>query len=737
MLKLIACDRCGFRIGSVTSFSIVIFILNILYRRAKEKAKAGRVSLAKATSFVDELKEEEHDDGALHNIIKTEALSTDLLLRDETSSELLDASPSPLSDTNPPSHAPSPPELRVITDSAVFNWTNNEVNEPPPDSATSCTSSSLPAVSTCTALPNNCLDLDSEDLYALRRGSLPVTSALYSTQVSHIHPSDPIVRRCSVDASLQRLALHPYANLARAKNTALYGPGVGVASSDSASHDVPSMSADGPSHYHLMNSRHYSPHRLQRRFVSSSALSAVAQYGSSLPTAQYSNMRRLSMDSRALRISSLQRMRHSPSPSPLSTYSSISRSSLPESHLYSMAARPVGSPIPGPLPMPGFQFGAASTSTPSMASPSSVDSERNSPDSIRSFSFCGDEENYPSPSYETYTSRFSSVVSIATSESSLNSAYYGGSIVDQDRRPSTWYVHIYLTTLGYCTDIGDSTPQYYAPPADLDGGRPDGHNLGTGEDMSIPTAIVVGYSPPEEYASYGGADELPLSISDMRRLQQAQSEPLLQHQAYVSPSTPAISTTGEIHGPHEQDAPSMPISTSSELAFALESKPPELVSNMSCDLLNKPFDIPVWRSRSTVSRKHQHQKHTSILVLMSRSPKALPSIIMHNSSRRITQRKFRHTTEISQPTSLHTHSVMTCKLLSNLLTLGYTLPRVITRIHWALHPSPATIFKLQTHSSHIPESAAVPLTIATLPSSLSLGFASITPPTPDAITKDG
>lgn len=394
--------------------------------------------MAKATSLVDELKEEENHDGALYNIVKTEALSTDLLLRDETPGQLLNSSPSPpSSDTNPPSHAPSPPELRVITDSAVFNWTNNDVNEPPPDSTTSCTSSGLPT----TALPNICLDLDSEDLYALRRGSLPVTSALYRSQVSQ-PSSDPFVRRCSVDASLQRLALHPYANLARAKNTALYGAGVGVASSDSASRDVPSIGADGTSHYHLMN---YGPRRLQRRFVSSSALSAAVQYGSSLSTAHYSNARRLSMDSRALRISSLQRMRHSPSPSPLSTYSSISRASLPESHLYSISPRSIGSPIPGPLPMPGFQFGAASSSTPSVASPSSIDSERNSPDSIRSFSFGGDDENQPSPPYETYTSRFGSVASIATSESSLNSAYYGGSIVDQDRRNSTWYVCIYLS----------------------------------------------------------------------------------------------------------------------------------------------------------------------------------------------------------------------------------------------------------------------------------------------------
>jgi len=127
-------------------------------------------------------------------------------------------------------------------------------------------------------------------------------------------------------------------------------------------------------------------------------------------------------------------------------------------------------------------------------------------------------------------------------------------------------------TVGHCTDVGEnSIPQYYAPPADLDSGRPEVHNL---EEIRIP---VVGYSPSEEYNSYGETDRLPLSISDMRRLQQTQSEPLRQHQAYESPSVPAVGATRQIHG---QDAPNMPISTSSELAFALESKPPELVSTI-------------------------------------------------------------------------------------------------------------------------------------------------------------
>jgi hypothetical protein len=130
--------------------------------------------------------------------------------------------------------------------------------------------------------------------------------------------------------------------------------------------------------------------------------------------------------------------------------------------------------------------------------------------------------------------------------------------------------------------LGDSTAQYYTtPPADSDVGRAEVHNLG-GDEMGISAGIVVGYSPPEEYASYGGSEGLPLSIHDMRRLQQAQSEQQQHHHhqaSYVTAVSPAIGTASELQIPHGQDTPSVPISTSSELAFALESKAPELVSN--------------------------------------------------------------------------------------------------------------------------------------------------------------
>lgn len=118
----------------------------------------------------------------------------------------------------------------------------------------------------------------------------------------------------------------------------------------------------------------------------------------------------------------------------------------------------------------------------------------------------------------------------------------------------------------------------------------------------------------------------------------------------------------------------------------------------------KPFDIPVWSSPSTASRSHQHQKRMSILILANMSPRVPPSIILHTNRQCITQRKFRHTTKSNQLILLHTRLQMTSRHLNNLLTLGYIPLRVITRIHWSLHLSLATISKLQSRLLHIPDS---------------------------------
>lgn len=310
----------------------------------------------------------------------------------------------------------SPPQLHLITDATKFSWQNSPV-EPPPESAT-------PPIRPTNSFISAGNNPYNSDLYAHRRGSLPAAAFFPPGQSSEspmMDAFDPLLRRSSVDASLQRLALNPFASLARAKNSALYGPGFGVA--------IPGAPSNGLRHHHQLNRLPYHYHPLhQRRGVSNNSIASLPQHAS---------MRRLSMDSRPHRFASISRTHQTPSPSPLTPYNAVIRASLPDD-LYTISSRTVASPIPGPLPSPGFSFGAAST--PPMASPSSGDSERNSPDSVRSFTFRGDDEDY-----DAY-SRFGSVASIATSESSINSSYYaeiGGPAVDHhsaEERRDSWYV---------------------------------------------------------------------------------------------------------------------------------------------------------------------------------------------------------------------------------------------------------------------------------------------------------
>ena len=308
------------------------------------------------------------------------------------------------------SHSPSPsttspPHLHLVTDPSDFSWNNSPLE--PPDSATSITR------------PN--IFLGPNDLYSHRRGSLPVNAFPPDHSPESPQPDgfDPLIRRRSIDTSLRRLASNPFANLAKAKNSALYGPGYGV-------------SLTGR-HHQLNHLPHGHPY--QRR--GQSQLIAVPQHAS---------LRRLSMDSRSARVPS--RLNQSPSPSPLTPYNAVVRAFLPD-HLYPVASRTVVSPIPGPLPLPGFSFGAASTPS-SITSPSSGDSERNSPDSFTFRNEDNDEDGALSH-YEVY-SRFGSIASIATSDSSsIQSSYFaelGGTAVDHlappdvrvEGRRSSWYV---------------------------------------------------------------------------------------------------------------------------------------------------------------------------------------------------------------------------------------------------------------------------------------------------------
>ena len=383
--------RFGFRIGGILSSTQGIAYLTDFFRRAKEKLKAGKsfpgsktLGSTSPSSPIDLSNQE-------HCSIKDEVVSSDSLITSSDSPDTYSQSPSP--------STTSPPQLHLITDS-TFSLNNSPLE--PPDSATFA---SRPPVFS-----------GADDFYSYRRGSLPVNAFPPEPSSESPQPGsfDPLVRRRSIDTSLQRLASNPFAGLARAKNSALYGPGFGVS--------LPGR------HHHQSNHSPYGqpPHR---RGVSQ--LAAMPQHAS---------LRRLSADSRSARVPS------SPSPSPLTPYNAVVRASLPD-HLFLVSSRQVVSPIPGPLPAPGFSFGAASNT-----SPSSGDSERNSPDSLRSFTFRSEDndEDGALSHYEAY-SRFGSIASIATSDSSINSSYFselGSAAAEhlatpdvraEDRR-SSWYV---------------------------------------------------------------------------------------------------------------------------------------------------------------------------------------------------------------------------------------------------------------------------------------------------------
>lgn len=123
------------------------------------------------------------------------------------------------------------------------------------------------------------------------------------------------------------------------------------------------------------------------------------------------------------------------------------RGSLPDNSLYMAQARPLASPIPGPLPQPGFSFGAAS----STVSPGSAgSSERNSPDSLQQYSFPGDRPQLPDfdeddSTYGGQTSRFGSITSVASGDSAYFSdvaEMYPAGFVPDHRRGSRLAVYL-------------------------------------------------------------------------------------------------------------------------------------------------------------------------------------------------------------------------------------------------------------------------------------------------------
>ncbi|KAH0588970.1 Homeobox protein HD-10 [Termitomyces sp. J132] len=333
------------------------------------------------------------------------------------------------------------------------------------------------------------------NLHTHRRGSLPVNAfptADFSLDSSLLDDLDPLARRCSVDTSLQRLANNPFAPLARAKNGAIYGSRTTVAPI--------------------------------RRPLCRTPLNPTPR----ITSAPYSlDMRRASMGN--FRVSP--ESTASPSPSPLSPYNGT-RASLPDHNLYAVSSRNISPPLPGPLPSPNFSFGAAST--PSMMSTSSGDSERYSPDpQPYAYRESEQDEDEGTPASYYSLSRFGSITSIATSDSSLNSAYLSDQVG--------------------CYDDQD--------PGSRRGSCVSGHfaTLMSGLDVSCSQDVVN----PHEHSAYTVHEDTAGGLSVVGK-----------GSTYPSPSS-TVSPGGSPH-PQGTSPPSITIYRSSELDHALQSQPSQV-----------------------------------------------------------------------------------------------------------------------------------------------------------------
>ncbi|PFH50882.1 hypothetical protein AMATHDRAFT_3515 [Amanita thiersii Skay4041] len=494
-------------------------------RRAKEKLKATKAAAAKVAGEPAKL---EKSDSPYSTLLPNDLPSPGQSSNPDDAVEVLtpcdqhqasveqelesavNDSESSASQQQPPSSSPpviTPPQLRLFTDANLSQWHHQHQQQQQQQQITPQLDTGLAeSTSNISCRPEG---FSAAERYAQRRGSLPVHGNL-PRQIGPAPPMNTAAlhRRASVDASLHRLTSNPYAMLAKAKNDAM------------TDLRPPRITSARAAQINRMSSSYQQQHR------------PGIHPGSFM--SQYANLRRGSMDSRAVLA-----QRNTASSMPFSAYQT-SRASLPISdNLYAYSTRTLHPLTPGPLPSPDFQFGAAS-STPAMASPSSGDSERNSPDSPQSFTFRPDEpddDDYASVGSYGPVSRFGSIVSVATSDTS--SCYEFPS--PNPTMPSTTMLN---TRRNSCTPV-------IRLMSNLDvSGMPHG---------TIQEPIIEGSYPHEEVhvTSNEYIDAGPPVNTDF---------------GYVSPAS-TISTGNAVC---VQEV-NVPISRSSELAFALENKSEQTV----------------------------------------------------------------------------------------------------------------------------------------------------------------
>lgn len=249
------------------------------------------------------------------------------------------------------------------------------------------------------------LDSNGQDphSYNTRRGSLP--AVMPSQPLAGPNMAQPPVhypdRRNSMDVNFFRLMHHPFARIAKEKNEALYLPKSPLSPPGSIPANLTRPPAMVPGIGPLRTSTHGYPHprpTLPHRASEPHVFASLRTPCSSVPES-----------------------------GPLQSQPSPSRR-FSDNRPYAITSRTVSSPIPGPLPTPGFQFGDPSSASSSNGSPTPREAESppvplQSPEiaQLQRWSFPRaretDQDTEDSGSYSGL-SRFGSVASISGSESS-------------------------------------------------------------------------------------------------------------------------------------------------------------------------------------------------------------------------------------------------------------------------------------------------------------------------------
>ncbi|KAM6502487.1 hypothetical protein JOM56_002464 [Amanita muscaria] len=435
-------------------------------RRAKEKTKANKAKAA------GEATKQQHAPSPTTGFSgptspdpsTTEAHPSDLpQAKSDQSLEIMisvDSAPSqPQLDRKAPAII-TPPQLQLFSDPGSSGWEEKTATEND---------------DTLTGSKQRSGELTAAQLYAMRRGSLPVHSPHEPMGSSLLCPPSALHRRASVDTNFHR-------------------PGQGI---------MPRGT--------LLRGQKLSPTRSppQGRGAHGYSQGRPGLH----PHQQYMDMRRGSMDSRTMFLS--QRGTASPFQTPLFMHHGP-RASLPiPNHMYSVPTRTLSPPGPGPLPTPNFQFGAASSAT-AMASSSSGDSDRNSPDSPNSFTYReteGDDDNASIGSYMPH-SRFGSFQSVATSESgslytdytNLTSALPSPAILSGRRHSCTPTFVGLMSALG----VNDGNPGA-GQECNIGGSFPDEAHVASNEFTDTASSVnpVLNFPP-----STGDAQE-PLSTANL------------------------------------------------------------------------------------------------------------------------------------------------------------------------------------------------------------------------------